>query len=251
MANATGGSKPTGGAFDIDNANITYQTCTCNAGHACQDNRTTATAMYHITGTAWGCACNNQSRVIQTAGLGQNCPCNAANNTNTNQSIIYDASKLPHTTIISKVTVGSLITAEKWNEIRSAIIDSNKYRASEETSSGIINNISVGAIVTAANYTNLKTHLKDYNRYDIPTVSAGDTITAEQINKLIDAVQGQNLRCTCQCNYCTCQCNNCPCNTQYNMTCTCACNYCTCNCNYCNCNCGYSDKELKEDIKYL
>jgi hypothetical protein len=43
----------------------------------------------------------------------------------------------------------------------------------------------------------------------------------------------------------------CVCNCNY--ACTCNCNYCVCNCNYaCVCNCNnYSDKELKENIKYL
>lgn len=224
----TGGSKPTGGVFDQYSSGMTWQTCTCNAGHSCYDNRT-----------------------IASGKLGSWCTCNEANNTLQNKNVIYDSSKLPHTVSVSKVKVGDTITAAKWNEIRNAIVDSNQYRNSISSSYGIIGNISVGATITASNYMNLKTHLKEYRNFDIPDVRAGDTITALQINKLIDAVQRQNQTCTCHCNYCTCQCNNCPCNTQYNTTCTCACNYCTCNCNYCNCNCGYSDERLKEDIKYL
>ena len=42
----------------------------------------------------------------------------------------------------------------------------------------------------------------------------------------------------------------CVCNCNY--ACTCNCNYCTCNCNHaCTCNCNYSDRELKENIKYM
>jgi hypothetical protein len=229
MAVATGGSKPTGGVFDIDNKNITWQTCTCNAGHACSDNRS-----------------------IASGKLGSWCTCNAAQNSTVNRNVQYDSSKLPHTVSVSKVKVGDTITAAQWNGIRASIVDSNSYRNSSSTSTGIIGNIPVGADIKASNYMNLKTHLKDYNKYDIPDVSAGDTITAVQINKLIDAIQGQNNLCTCQCNYCTCQCNNCPCNVQYNTTCTCYCNYCTCVCAHsCTCQCNYSDAMLKEEIKYL
>lgn len=268
MANGTGGGRPSGGAFDIDNANMTYATCPCNAGHDCWDNRGSATAWYNIGGNGYGtdnfgnheyehnpCACNNQLRNIQwstSIGQGWWCPCNTADNNNYNFNVTYDASKLPHWSNIATVTVGSIITAQKWNEIRAGIINSNSYRNTPETSSGIIGNLAVGAIITAANYENLKTHLKDYARYDLPTIHASDVVTAYEINRLIDVINERDLKCMCQCNYCTCNCNNCPCNTHFNATCTCACNYCTCNCYHnCTCQCAYSDKKFKEEIEYL
>jgi hypothetical protein len=60
-------------------------------------------------------------------------------------------------------------------------------------------------------------------------------IYAQNINDLIDKLQGAGNICICNCNYCTCNCN-----------------YCTCNCNYaCTCNCNYSDERLKCEINYV
>lgn len=60
-------------------------------------------------------------------------------------------------------------------------------------------------------------------------------IYAEEINAMIDKVNGAAGVCVCNCDYCTCNCN-----------------YCTCNCNYsCTCNCNYSDERLKDNIKFL
>ena len=60
-------------------------------------------------------------------------------------------------------------------------------------------------------------------------------IYAEEINAMVDKVNGAGSVCVCNCNYCTCNCN-----------------YCTCNCNYsCTCNCNYSDVRLKTSIKFL
>lgn len=54
-------------------------------------------------------------------------------------------------------------------------------------------------------------------------VSADRVIYAEEINAMVDKVNGAGAVCVCNCNYCTCNCN-----------------YCTCNCNYsCTCNCNY------------
>jgi len=54
-------------------------------------------------------------------------------------------------------------------------------------------------------------------------VAANGTIYAQDINDLINKLQGAGQVCVCNCNYCTCNCNYCSCN----------CNYaCTCNCNY-------------------
>lgn len=271
MANRTGGGRPSGGAFDIDNANMTYATCPCNAGHDCWDNRGSATAVYWIRGNDTGPHDFNNGQLCDYRGdfgerghqeelgnkvgyreewrniqwstsIGQGwwCPCNTADNNNYNYNVTYDVSKLPHWSNIATVAVGSTITAAKWNEIRAGIINSNNYRGNSDASSGIINNLPVGVIITASNYENLKTHLKDYTRYDLPTVHASDIVTANEINRLIDAINERDLKCMCQCNYCTCNCNNCPCNTHFNATCTCACQHCTCACNHgCTCACAY------------
>lgn len=71
----------------------------------------------------------------------------------------------------------------------------------------------------------------------------GDVITPIGMNYLRNFVNLLQTVCMCQCNYdCACNCNYCTCN----------CNYCTCNCNWgCPCDCAYSDKRLKEKIKYL
>jgi hypothetical protein len=59
-------------------------------------------------------------------------------------------------------------------------------------------------------------------------------ILAEEINAMVDKVNGAGAVCVCNCNYCTCNCN-----------------YCTCNCNYsCTCNCNYSDVRLKTNIQF-
>jgi len=55
-------------------------------------------------------------------------------------------------------------------------------------------------------------------------VATNGTIYAQDINDLINKLQGAGQVCICNCNYCTCNCN-----------------YCSCNCNYaCTCNCNYS-----------
>ncbi len=270
MANKTGGGRPSGDSFDIDNANMTYATCPCNAGHSCWDNRSSATAVYWIKGNDNGpmnyCGYNGstlcsyggrnhhenvgarfgyreEERNIKNSTSkkqGSWCPCNSADNDNYNLNATYDSTKLPHWSNIATVTVGSIITAAKWNEIRAGIINSNNYRGNSDASSGIINNLPVGAVITASNYENLKVHLKDYARYDLPTVHASDIVTADEINRLIYAINERDLKCMCQCNYCTCNCNNCPCNTHFNATCTCACQHCTCACNHdCTCACAY------------
>jgi hypothetical protein len=60
-------------------------------------------------------------------------------------------------------------------------------------------------------------------------------ILAEEINAMVDKINGAGAVCVCNCNYCTCNCN-----------------YCTCNCNYsCTCNCNYSDIRLKTNIEFL
>jgi len=67
------------------------------------------------------------------------------------------------------------------------------------------------------------------------TVTGGTSITALNINKLLNDLQAAGNICTCNCNYCTCNCN-----------------YCTCNCNYsCTCNCNYSDERVKTEIEYI
>ena len=66
-------------------------------------------------------------------------------------------------------------------------------------------------------------------------VDPNTLIQAEEINAMIDKVNGAASVCVCNCNYCTCNCN-----------------YCTCNCNYsCTCNCNYSDERLKENVVLL
>ncbi len=53
-------------------------------------------------------------------------------------------------------------------------------------------------------------------------------IEADEINAMVDKVNGAGGVCVCNCNYCTC------------------------NCNYsCTCNCNYSDERLKTNIEFL
>jgi len=66
-------------------------------------------------------------------------------------------------------------------------------------------------------------------------VAQDGIIYAQNINDLIDKLQGAGQVCICNCNYCTCNCN-----------------YCSCNCNYaCTCNCNYSDIRLKTNIELI
>jgi hypothetical protein len=66
-------------------------------------------------------------------------------------------------------------------------------------------------------------------------VAEDGIIYAQNINDLIDKLQGAGQVCICNCNYCTCNCN-----------------YCSCNCNYaCTCNCNYSDIRLKTNIELI
>ena len=106
-----------------------------------------------------------------------------------------------------------------------------------------------GAQVDLEDYNTLATNINNMSGQQpggwspVPLESVGDLIEANDIDRLVDAINEWTATCVCDCNYCTCDCNYdgyvCPCNCNY--ACTCDCDYaCTCDCNYaCSCDCDY------------
>lgn len=151
----------------------------------------------------------------------------------------------------ANVSIGDTITAAKWNSIMGQARDENNRRGKSGTTFSLSTNISAldyNSIISLFNVGDSRTD-EVYNDGAVtkttwgPTaapsvpsdVAAGSTITASQLNTLIQRIKDAGSVCTCNCNYCTCNCN-----------------YCTCNCNYsCTCNCNYSDKRLKKNIKHV
>jgi len=127
-----------------------------------------------------------------------------------------------------------------------------------------------GAQVDLEDYNTLATNINNMSGQQppawspVPLESVGDLIEANDIDRLVDAINEWTATCVCDCNYCTCDCNYCACDCNYctcdcNYGCTCNCNYCTCDCNYCTCDCNYSctcdcnysDIRLKTEIHYF
>ena len=138
------------------------------------------------------------------------------------QKNVYDNRKnVPVDINIQKVNVGDIVTAQKWNEVRSAIISEYK-RMETPVDSSTVFVATVGDFITSDGFNNLRSFLNWYNSVD--STSVGEIIQAKTINQAIDALIRHGLEyCTCNCAYCTCNCNHCACNCAYK---------CTCNCHY-------------------
>jgi len=138
------------------------------------------------------------------------------------QKNIYDNRKnVPVDILITKVNVGDIVTANKWNEVRSAIISEYK-RMNNPVDSDSVFTATIGDLITSSGFNNLRSFLNWYNTVDETNI--GDLITAKTINQAIDALIRHGLEyCECNCAYCTCNCNHCACNCAY---------HCTCNCDY-------------------
>jgi len=141
---------------------------------------------------------------------------------------------------LSKIEAGNLITTKKWEEIRNFINLENVRRSLVEfsdanmKSKGSVQDTGLSGIIEARDLN----HLTDKINYwwTDGFVDASATVTASNVNYVIDKIIACGTECVCNCNYCTCNCN-----------------YCTCNCNYCTCDCNYncSDKRFKTNIQKI
>ncbi len=131
---------------------------------------------------------------------------------------------------ISDQSAGQIVDNAKFNDI------GVKVNLERQRRGHVTRTYSYSGIIDDAHINALKTGISDAGYAPgFSGVSAGNTVTATNINQMIDKVQAAGNVCVCNCNYCTCNCN-----------------YCTCNCNYsCTCNCNYSDERLKNEITYM
>jgi len=153
--------------------------------------------------------------------------CGGNTNPNYTDSKTTDGHVNPVTYSLSKIEAGNLISATKWVEIRDFI---NTERA--RRGNGAVSDTGLSGIIEARDLNHLTDQINYY--WTDGFVDASATVTASNINYVIDKIKACGEVCICNCNYCTCNCN-----------------YCTCNCNYCTCDCNYSDKRLKTNIQKI
>jgi len=170
---------------------------------------------------------------------------------------------------IEGVSLGGLISADKWTEIESTIDQEIGRRLNQDTPANI--GADTGILIQEIYYANLAetmnnfsalaagfpggawsgvcnanvgnghtgtTHCNQGRGAYVPNtvnVAVNDVIDDVIFNRLVNDINDSGNSCFCNCNYCACNCN-----------------FCTCNCNFgCVCNCNYSDEKTKENIEYL
>mgnify|MGYP000075924011 FL=1 len=144
------------------------------------------------------------------------CGCNGHSVPNYTAASPYDGHNYPVAYNLGGVSAGDIITSGKWVEIRNYITTERARRGA-----GAVSDTGLSGTIEANDLNNLTSHI-NYHWSD-GYVGATATITATNVNYVVDKLNYCGTVCICNCNYCTCNCN-----------------YCTCNCNYaCTCNCNY------------
>ena len=144
------------------------------------------------------------------------CGCNGNTNQNFTDYTVNDGRNLPVAYNLGGIAANATITTAKWVEIRNYITTERARRGA-----GAVSDTDLTGTIEANDLNNLTSHI-NYHWSD-GYVGATATITATNVNYVVDKLNYCGNVCICNCNYCTCNCN-----------------YCTCNCNYaCTCNCNY------------
>ena len=134
---------------------------------------------------------------------------------------------------IPKVAVLDDVTAQRWNEIKSAIVAEYKYDSKTINSDDVFTSV-IGKDISADGFNNLRSYVLTWDS-TIPQVTKNEDVTAHKINLLIDAIKRKSAY-----QVCTCNCAHSPCACNCAHSCRCNCDHCSCQCAHgCQCNCAY------------